>query len=202
MPTSTRAGHVRFYDTLRQICHCPTGGQRRPPLQNIVRFRRWHVRFCGRVLPGGVEPLPYANLVVFANHQNRAILRVRRARVDVGIDPYERITLSPHIRRFCGCVLPGGAEPRPYGTTKRAAAQKQERFPSSAGFADSFPPSNRGEAFYFASLILIMYHLQIHHFYDKIFSHNFGFFQGVSCCILGEKGALRCTLRRMSGRVS
>ena len=30
----------------------PTGGQRRPPLQNVFRFRRWRVQFSDCVLPG------------------------------------------------------------------------------------------------------------------------------------------------------
>ena len=58
MPTSTRTGHVQFDGTLRQICNCPTGGQRRPPLQKILRFCRrlyilW-VRLAGR---GRTPPL-------------------------------------------------------------------------------------------------------------------------------------------------
>ena len=57
---STRTGHIQFHETLQQICHCPTGGQGRPPLQNLFRFCRWFVQFCDCILPGGVEPLPYA----------------------------------------------------------------------------------------------------------------------------------------------
>ena len=80
MPTSTRAGvYLRFHDTLRQNCGCPTGGQGRPPLQNVVRFRRRCVQFCD-------SP----------------------CRVDVGIDPYKCFTSSHWCIRFCRCVLPGG----------------------------------------------------------------------------------------------
>ena len=59
MPTSTRTTHARFHETHRQIRNCPTGGQSRPPLQNIVRFRRWRVRICDCILPGrcGHRPL-------------------------------------------------------------------------------------------------------------------------------------------------
>ena len=66
MPRSPRTPHERFYDTLRQTRDCPTGGQMRPPLQNVVRFRRKCVQFC-----------------------------IAFCRVDVGIDPYGHITLSP-----------------------------------------------------------------------------------------------------------
>ena len=40
MPRSPRTPHARFYETLRQICDYPTGGQGRPPLQG-----------CGAILP-------------------------------------------------------------------------------------------------------------------------------------------------------
>ena len=80
MPTSTRAGvYLRFHDTLRQNCRCPTGGQGRPPLQNVVRFRRRCVQFCD-------SP----------------------CRVDAHIDPYKCFTSSHWCIRFCRCVLPGG----------------------------------------------------------------------------------------------
>ena len=88
IPRSPRTGHVRFYETSRQIRNCPTGGQRRPPLQDVVRGRRKCVQFCRYAPPGrcghrplrrfcmvavwlrdfviascagGVEPLPYGN---------------------------------------------------------------------------------------------------------------------------------------------
>ena len=79
MPTSPRTRHVRFYDILRQICRCPTGGQRRPPLQNVLRFRRTSCNFV-----------------------------IASCRVDVGIDPYKRITDSPGCIRVCRRVPPGG----------------------------------------------------------------------------------------------
>ena len=110
MPRSPRTMHIRFYDTLRQICHCPTGGQRRPPLQNVLRFRRTSCNF----------------VIAFC-------------RVDVGIDPYGDFALSPFVVQFCDCILrgrsrtpplrldkkcnlnlqqAGGVEPRPYVMTK------------------------------------------------------------------------------------
>ena len=39
----------------------------------------WCVPICGVVPPGGVEPLPNANLLVFAKHPNHMILQVRAA---------------------------------------------------------------------------------------------------------------------------
>ena len=59
MPTSTRTTHARFYDMLRQICRCPTGGQGRPPLQDVVRGRRKCLQFCNCPPPGrcGHRPL-------------------------------------------------------------------------------------------------------------------------------------------------
>ena len=51
--------HNRFYETLQQKRAYPTGGQRRPPLQNVSRFRRRCVQFCDCILPGrcGHRPL-------------------------------------------------------------------------------------------------------------------------------------------------
>ena len=56
-PTACRE-MLRFYVTLWEICHCSTGGQGRPPLQDVVQFCRWRARFCGRILPGGARPAP------------------------------------------------------------------------------------------------------------------------------------------------
>ena len=57
-PTACRE-MLRFYVTLWEICHCSTGGQGRPPLQNVLRCCRWRVQFCNCVLPGrcGHRPL-------------------------------------------------------------------------------------------------------------------------------------------------
>ena len=48
-----------FYDTLRQTRNCPTGGQRRPPLQGVVRFRRKCLQFCDCLPRGRGLPRPY-----------------------------------------------------------------------------------------------------------------------------------------------
>ena len=58
-PAACRA-ILRFYDTRWQICRCTTGGQRRPPLQNVVRFRPDACNFaiaCRR--EGQAHPLRY-----------------------------------------------------------------------------------------------------------------------------------------------
>ena len=78
-----------FYETHRQIRNCPTGGQSRPPLQDVVRCRRALCNFA-----------------------------IAYRRVDVGIDPYRRIALSPFVVQICGCILRGRGKPLPYVTTK------------------------------------------------------------------------------------
>ena len=81
MPTSTHTTHVRFYDnTLRLICDCPTGGQRRPPLQNVVRFRRRYLQFCDCILPGRARHRPLRTGCVVG--VRCAILMVHRARAE------------------------------------------------------------------------------------------------------------------------
>ena len=67
-----------FYDMRRQICRCPTGGQRRPPLQDVLRFRRRCVQFCDSPCRG-----------------------------ERGIDPYGHFARSPHIVRICWCAPRG-----------------------------------------------------------------------------------------------
>ena len=98
-----------FYDALRQIYKCPTGGQRRPPLQDVLRGRRWRVQFCDCVLPGrcGHRPL-----------QTDCVVAIRCAYLPV--HP-ARAGLAPALRRNV------------------AASQKPRPFPSSVGFADSYP---------------------------------------------------------------
>ena len=63
--------HCRFYETLRRTRKCPTGGQRRPPLQKILRFCRTSCDFAIAFCAGGVEPLPYATVVDFADSHCR-----------------------------------------------------------------------------------------------------------------------------------
>ena len=92
MPRSPRAvGMTVFYDTLRQKRSCPTGGQGRPPLQDVLRLRRTSCNFA-----------------------------IAFCRVDVGIDPYGDFALLPFVVRFCGCNLRGRGLPRPYVTAKPA----------------------------------------------------------------------------------
>ena len=68
--------------------------------------------FCKSPLPqktpGGVEPLPYANLEVLAIQRKQCDFADASWRVDVGIDPYKRATDSPGCIRACGCILLGG----------------------------------------------------------------------------------------------
>ncbi len=58
--------HSRFHETLRQTCDCPTGGQGRPPLQDIVRGRRWRVQYCVCVPPGRARHRPLQRFCVVA----------------------------------------------------------------------------------------------------------------------------------------
>ena len=102
MPTSTHTTHVRFYDTLRQICHCPTGGQRRPPLQNVVRFCRKCAQFCDCVPPGRARHRPLRTYYVVA------------------------VWLCDFVIAFCA----GGAEPLSYGSTWNAQKTGRRSSPS------------------------------------------------------------------------
>ena len=62
-----------------RVCRCvPPGGQRRPPLQDVVRFRRWCVQFCDCVLPGRARHRPLRTGCVF--DVCCTILRVHSAR--------------------------------------------------------------------------------------------------------------------------
>ena len=58
MPRSPRTPHARFYDTLRQICCCASGGQGRPPLQGHCAILPNIVQFCNCVLPGRARHRP------------------------------------------------------------------------------------------------------------------------------------------------
>ena len=129
MPTSTRTGHVQFDGTLRQICNCPTGGQRRPPLQKILRFCRrlyilW-VRLAGR---GRTPPLRQRGVNFTDSHWWVRLCRV------VLHNPF--VTASP-------CHLPlhkGG-----FGWCKRVTSQNVQPFSSSVSLRE--PPSPHGEGF-------------------------------------------------------
>ena len=68
MPTSTRTTHARFYDTLRQI---------------VIATR------ADRVVR------PYRTFYGFADGMCNFVIACRR--VDVGIDPYGDLTLSPFV---------------------------------------------------------------------------------------------------------
>ena len=52
------SGNFTFLRTSRQTHNCPTGGQRCPPLQDVLRFRRWCVQFCDCLLPGRCRHRP------------------------------------------------------------------------------------------------------------------------------------------------
>ena len=76
-PAACRA-ILRFYDTRWQICRCTTGGQRRPPLQNVFRFRRWRAQFCDYPPPGRCGHRPLRTRCEVA--VRCTILRLRAAR--------------------------------------------------------------------------------------------------------------------------
>ena len=100
-----------FYDALRQIYKCPTGGQRRPPLQRVVRSRRGFVRFCDYILPGRCGHRPLRTYCVIAEN----------------------------ACKFARSSCAGGARSAPALRRNVAASQKPRPFPSSVGFADSYP---------------------------------------------------------------
>ena len=99
MPRSPRTRHVRFYDILRQICRCPTGGQRRPPLQGCYEVAE-HCAIL-QLRTAGSMRRPRASFEA----QPRA---ARLLAPKMGIDPYKHFTVLHWCIRFCGCVLPGG----------------------------------------------------------------------------------------------
>ena len=90
----------------------PTGGQGRPPLQDVLRFRRWFVQFCNCASPGRCGHRPLQGFCVVAVWL--CVLRLHSAQAEQ--------SPSPTLRRNV------------------AAAQKVQPFPSSVRFADSFPP--------------------------------------------------------------
>ena len=95
MPRSPRTPQARFHETPRQICDCPTGGQGRPPLQDVLRFRRKCVQFCDCIPPGRCGHRPLRGFCVIA------------------------VRLCGFVIAF----RTGGAKPLPYVTTKRETAQ-------------------------------------------------------------------------------
>ncbi len=60
---------------------------------------------------------PYRTLYGVADRVCNFVIASRRG--ERGIDPYGIFARSPHIVRFCVCVLRGRGKPRPYVTTKR-----------------------------------------------------------------------------------
>ena len=61
-PKGRGKGACRFAGGVCKICGCiPPGGQRRPPLQGVVRGRRWRVQFCDCVLRGRGRTPPLRN---------------------------------------------------------------------------------------------------------------------------------------------
>ena len=119
MPTSTQTTHVRFYDTLQQTHDCPTGGQRRPPLQDVLRFCRWGLQFCNCVLPGraGIGP--------------SGILRCRRTLYD-----------------FAAASCAGGVEPLSYGSignTGKTHTSGRSETTSKEGCSNEHPSFGTGD---------------------------------------------------------
>ena len=114
----------RFYDTLRQICHCPTGGQGRPPLQNVLRCRRWCVQFCSCVLPGRCGHRPLQTDCVFASVHSFVVGVPCRA------DRVVRLYGCVPFRIICGVVPAGGASRSPTLRLKLFAYVSSKIFPS------------------------------------------------------------------------
>ena len=98
MPRSPRTRHVRFYDILRQICRCPTGGQRRPPLQGCYEVAE-HCAIL-QLRTAGSMRRPRASFEA----QPRA---ARLLAPKMGIDPYGHRARSPFVVRNCWRVLRG-----------------------------------------------------------------------------------------------
>ena len=171
MPRSPRMTHVRFHEAHRQTRNCPTGGQRRPPLQDVLRFRRKYVQFCDCVLRGRGRTPPlrhvgqfYVFTSIAANPQLphgrtevsaptgrftvspmvRAILRLHTAGESAASTPTERFSLSPVVARVWRCTLRGRGKPLPYVTTKRGDSSKRATLLLIRRFA---PPSPQGEGF-------------------------------------------------------
>ena len=138
MPTSTRMGHDRFYDTLRQNDCAQTGGQSRPPLQG-----------CGAISPMGCAILQLHPAGSMWSSTPTGSLRCRRTlcnfviaprpygmtggaagRADVGIGPYKRIAWSPWVVRICFCILRADRVVRPYRVLYEAAIHSLASFPS------------------------------------------------------------------------
>ena len=102
LPTRRRGGVLPRPRTVHQQIRTTNGDHATCPVPH------WCIPICGIVPPGGVEPLPYANLEVLAIQRKQCDFADASWRVDVGIDPYKRATDSPGCIRVCGCILPGG----------------------------------------------------------------------------------------------
>ena len=57
-PHRPARGTSHFYEPKQQTRDCPTGGQGRPPLQDVMRGRRWRVQFCDCLPPGRARHRP------------------------------------------------------------------------------------------------------------------------------------------------
>ena len=116
-----------------RFCRCvPPGGQRRPPLQNVVRIYWCILRGRGRTLPLRRFRRFYevADGVCGFVNAYRAIPQSPSATA-----PFTQGSLTRSARRscvrvcigackLCICNLHGRGKPRPYGTMKRVTAQK------------------------------------------------------------------------------
>ena len=98
MPRSPRMTHVRFHEAHRQTRNCPTGGQRRPPLQDVLRFRRKYVQFCDCVLRGRGRTPPLRHVGQFYVFTSIAANpQLPHGRTEVSA-PTGRFTVSPMVR--------------------------------------------------------------------------------------------------------
>ena len=158
MPRSPRMTHVRFHEAHRQTRNCPTGGQRRPPLQDVLRFRRKYVQFCDCVLRGrGRTPplrhvgqfyvftsiaanpqLPHGRTEVSAPTERfsfspmvRAILRLHTAGESAASTPTEILRCRRLLCGFGGAPCAGGASPSPTLRRNVVTAQNVPPFSSS-----------------------------------------------------------------------
>ena len=144
MPRSPRMTHVRFHEAHRQTRNCPTGGQRRPPLQDVLRFRRKCVQFCDCVLRGRGRTPPLRHVGQFYVFTSIAANpQLPNGRTEASA-PTERFSLSPVVARVWRCTLRGRGKPLPYVTTKRGDSSKRTTLLLIRRFA---PPSPQGEGF-------------------------------------------------------
>ena len=104
-------GHIRFYDTLRQICDCPSGGQGRPPLR-VHSFPHRCTQFCNCIPPYGTT-----SFSDFPNRHCCAAAQAAACAVTMIIPPIPRRSKTPPA------IFPAPAPPRPQGARPFAPAR-------------------------------------------------------------------------------